>query len=222
MESHLKRSTGAERTTHSAAVLSDHGQWSRQNQAEAFKTATRFVLWVAKTLSGGKLTTSLWAEYTLRVGVLDPSQRALAGFRRKVRQPCEGLRLDLGLYFRIVAVEASNPSFASSSRMRGLPQVGLTVHIRRISSISAASFRGRPPRCRDFHRQNILNPARCQPMTVSGLKRINALRQFGHPLFKTTQNNRSLPCSLGLCACRLSTAIWCRRAKFSKPSSCLA
>src|ERR1035437_10334092 len=146
---------------------------------------------------------------------------APAWFRRKARQLCEGGSLDLGRYLRIVAVEAASPNFASSSRMRGLPQVGLAAHIWRISSTSAASFRGRPPRGRDFHRQNILNPARCQPMTVSGWKRINALRQFGHHPFKTTQNNRSLPCTLGLYVFRLSTAIWCRRAKFSKANSCL-
>jgi hypothetical protein len=36
---------------------------------------------------------------------------------------------------------------------------------------------------------------------------INAVRQFGHHPFKTTQNKRSLPCSLGLRTCRLSTVI---------------
>ena len=159
----------------------------------------------------------------MTVGTTKKSRAAIAPawFWRKVRQLCEGGRPDLGRYFRIVAVEASRPSFASSSRIRGLPQVGLTAHIRRISSISALSFPGRPPRGRDFHRQNILNPARCQPMTVSGWKMINAARQFGHHPFKITQNNRSFPCSLGLCACRSSTAIWCRRAKFSRASSCL-
>src|SRR5260370_42183467 len=95
---------------------------------------------------------------------------ALAWFRKKVHQSWDGLRLDLGRYFRIVAVEACSPSLASSSRMRGLPQVGLTAHIRRMSRISSGFFAGRPLRDRDFHRQNIRNPARCQPMTVSGLK----------------------------------------------------
>jgi hypothetical protein len=129
-----------------------------------------------------------------------------AWFWRKVRQLCEGWRLDLGRYFLIVAVEASRLSFASSSRIRGLPQVRLTAHIRPINSMSSRSFPGRPPRCRDFQRQNILNPARCQPMTVSGWKMIYPARQFGHHPFKTTHNNRSFPCSLGWCACPLSTA----------------
>jgi hypothetical protein len=91
--------------------------------------------------------------------------------------------------------------------------MGLTSHIRRNSSTSAACLRGRPPRGRDFQRQNHLNSARCQAMTVSGWKRINALRQFGHHPFKTTHNNRSLPRSLGLCADRLSNASWCQRAE---------
>ena len=50
-------------------------------------------------------------------------------FWRKVRQLCDGLRLDLGRYFRMVAVEATRPSLASSSRMRGLLQVGLVLLI---------------------------------------------------------------------------------------------
>src|SRR5260370_38340041 len=69
-----------------------------------------------------------------------------AWFWRKVRQLCDGRRRDLGRYFRIVAVEACRPSLASSSRIRGLPQVGLTLHIRRMSWINSRSFAGRPSR----------------------------------------------------------------------------
>jgi len=58
---------------------------------------------------------------------------APAWFWRKVHQLWEGRRLDLGRYLRIVAVEACKPSLANSSRIRGLPQVGLTDHIRRMS-----------------------------------------------------------------------------------------
>jgi hypothetical protein len=43
-----------------------------------------------------------------------------------------------------------------------------------MSSISSRSFPGRPIRRQDFHRQKSLNPARCQPMTVSGRKIIKA------------------------------------------------
>lgn len=52
------------------------------------------------------------------------------------------------------------------------------------------------------NRHDIVNPARCQPITVSGWKMINAVRQFGHHAFKSTQSNRSLRCSLDLCAGR--------------------
>src|SRR5258708_7503603 len=64
-----------------------------------------------------------------------------AWFWRKVRQLCDGWPLDLG---RMVAVEACNPSLASSSRMRGLPQVGLTLHIRRMSWINFRVLCGSP------------------------------------------------------------------------------
>src|SRR5882724_2352793 len=105
-----------------------------------------------------------------------------AWFWRKVSQLCDGWPLDLGRYFLMVAVEACKPSLASSSRMRGLPQVGLTLHIRRMSWINFESFAGRPRRRLDFHRQNILNPALCQPMTVSGRKMINGVLQLGQTL----------------------------------------
>ena len=58
----------------------------------------------------------------------------------------------------MVAVEACRPSLASSSRMRELPQVGLTFHIRRISRINSASCSGRPRRRLDF--QVKLRPVR--------------------------------------------------------------
>src|SRR6266404_1824914 len=50
----------------------------------------------------------------------------------------------------MVAVEACKPKLASSSRMRGLPQLGLTLHIRRMSAINSESFAGRPRRRLDF------------------------------------------------------------------------
>jgi hypothetical protein len=96
----------------------------------------------------------------------------------------------------MVAGEALSPSFASSSRRRGLPQVGFRAHILRMSWISSASFPGRPVRGRDFHPQNILNPARGQRMTVSGWKIIKASFQPGQQLFKVIQINRSLGGSL--------------------------
>ena len=72
-----------------------------------------------------------------------------------------------------------------------LPHVGLTAHNRRMSWINSRSFPGRPRRRRDFHRQNILNPARCQPMTVSGRKIINGVFHLGQVHFNITQKHRS-------------------------------
>ena len=114
-----------------------------------------------------------------------------AWFCRKVRQFCDGWRRPLGRYFRMVAVEACSHSLASSSRMRGLPQVGLTAHIRRMSRINSGSFPGRPRRPRDFHRQNILNPAHSQPMTVSGRKIIKGVFQFSQAFLSIIQRPRS-------------------------------
>src|SRR6185369_17981897 len=111
----------------------------------------------------------------------------LAWFRRKVGQLWEGLPLDLGRYFRMVAVDAFSPSFANSSRIRGLPQVGLSAHILRMSRINSASFPGRPGRRRDFQRQNILNPARCQPIRVSGWKISKGVLQLGQTLWSNIQ-----------------------------------
>jgi hypothetical protein len=42
--------------------------------------------------------------------------------------------------------------------------------------ICSLSICGRPPRGRDFHRQNALKPLRCQRTIVSGLKIIMASR----------------------------------------------
>jgi hypothetical protein len=106
---------------------------------------------------------------------------------QKVRQPCEGLPLDLGRYFRMVAVKTSRPSLASSSRMRGLPQVGLTAHMRRMSWTNSESVPGRPNRRLDLRRQKILNPDRCQLMRVSGWKIINGALQFGQSLLSMIQ-----------------------------------
>jgi hypothetical protein len=126
----------------------------------------------------------------------------------------------LGRYFRIVVVEACSPSLASSSRMRGLSHVGLTAHMRRMNRINSRCFPGRPRLRRDFHRQNILKPARCQPMTVSGRKIINGVSQFGQALLSIIQRPRSHGRSFGLFPRRLSTGIWCHRARTSMASSC--
>ena len=105
------------------------------------------------------------------------------------------------------APEKSMVSGSVARRVRGLPHVGLTAHMRRMSRINSKSFPGRPRRRRDFHRQNILNPARCQPITVSGRKIINGTFQFGQALLSMIQSHLSHGRSFGLCARRLSTVI---------------
>jgi hypothetical protein len=47
----------------------------------------------------------------------------------------------------------SNPSFSSSPWMRGAPQSGFSMLIRRINTPSSVSICGRPPNVRDFQRQ---------------------------------------------------------------------
>jgi hypothetical protein len=47
----------------------------------------------------------------------------------------------------------SNPSLSSSPWMRGAPQSGFSMLIRRINARSAVSICGRPPNGRDFQRQ---------------------------------------------------------------------
>ena len=52
--------------------------------------------------------------------------------------------------------------------MRGAPQSGFSMLIRRISARRSASICGRPPNDRDFQRQQLRKPVRCQPTSVSG------------------------------------------------------
>ena len=75
----------------------------------------------------------------------------------------------------------SKPSFRSSPWICGAPQSGFSKLILRIRSRRSLSICGRPPRGRDFHRQNALKPLRCQRTIVSGLKIIMASRMRGKP-----------------------------------------
>ena len=50
-----------------------------------------------------------------------------------------------------------------------------------IRSRTSLSICGRPPRGRDFHRQNALKPLRCQRTIVSGLMIVMASRMRGKP-----------------------------------------
>ena len=65
------------------------------------------------------------------------------------------------MYFETVDWATSKPSFRSSPWMCGAPQSGFSKLILRIRSRSSLSICGRPPRGRDFHRQNALKPFRC-------------------------------------------------------------
>ncbi len=68
-----------------------------------------------------------------------------------------------GQYARTVRGETKIPNFTdSSAAMRSSPQVGFSRTMRTISWRRTSGIRGLPNR--DFHRQNSLNPLRCQPM----------------------------------------------------------
>ena len=91
-----------------------------------------------------------------------------------------------------VGSEISNPSWSSSSWMRGAPQVGFSVFMRRINCRISALIVGRPRRrSRDRHRQNSRKPERCQETTVSGLTMISAPAQPGHNRRSTIQKSGS-------------------------------
>src|ERR1700675_2014240 len=91
-----------------------------------------------------------------------------AWLRRNVFQPWDGGLLRRVMYLATDVWPTSTPSLRSSPWILGAPQSGLAWLISRISwRISIETF-GRPPRQRDFHRQNKRKPARCQQTTVSG------------------------------------------------------
>jgi hypothetical protein len=107
-------------------------------------------------------------------------------FSRLIQRPYQTLRHgrtretfvpSCGRYARTVRGETKIPNFAeSSAAMRSSPQVGFSRTMRTISWRRASGIRGLPNR--DFHRQNSLNPLRCQPMRVSGLTIIRAAFQL--------------------------------------------
>ena len=90
--------------------------------------------------------------------------------------------------------------------MRLLPQVGLLDHICRIRPMSSRLVEGRPPRDRDFQRQNRRKPWRCQPTTVRGTTITNEWCQPDHNRRSRTHRNRSELLSLGLGTERMRTA----------------
>src|SRR3984885_1040660 len=59
----------------------------------------------------------------------------------------------LTMYLATLYCATSNPSLSSSPWMRGAPQSGFSMLIRRINARSSVSICGRPPSGRDFQRQ---------------------------------------------------------------------
>ena len=84
-------------------------------------------------------------------------------FRRNVLQDCEGGLRSRTMYLETVDWATSNPSISNSPWIRGAPQSGFSLLIRRMRSRSSRSTFGRPALFRDFRRQNALKPERCLP-----------------------------------------------------------
>ena len=86
--------------------------------------------------------------------------------------------------------------------MRGAPQSGFSILIRRISARSFVSICGRPPSGRDFQRQLQRKPALCQRTSVSGRMIVRTCEIDGNQRYSWIKNQRSLfvsrtrPCSL--------------------------
>src|SRR6476660_10172289 len=112
------------------------------------------------------------------------------------------------------------PSLRSSPWIRGAPHNGLATLIWRISCRISSVTAGRPQRCLDFHRQYDLNPAWCQPTTVSGRTIASApytlgnSRQIPPNINLSIETNRSF---LGLA--RRSTLICCLSTRISASSA---
>jgi hypothetical protein len=89
------------------------------------------------------------------VGATNKSMAAMSGawLRRKVRHPWLGGPRRLTMYLATLDCATANPSLSSSPWMRGAPQSGLSMLIRRINARRSISICGRPPRARDFQRQ---------------------------------------------------------------------
>src|ERR1035441_9430482 len=105
--------------------------------------------------------------------------------------------------------------------MRGAPQVGFSLTIRKISSRSSLLTHFLPTRvrCRESHVQYNLKPALCHRTTASGWRRISAQFHPGQSRRKITQKNLSDRANRGCGRLRCRTVSCCRRAKFSKRRS---
>jgi hypothetical protein len=90
-----------------------------------------------------------------------------------------------------VALATWMPSLASSPTIRGDPQDGLALDIRRIRSRISLATAGLPGALRDSLAQWSRNLRRCQAMTVEGLTKTRALRQPAHARESQDQSSRS-------------------------------
>src|ERR1035441_9570218 len=136
----------------------------------------------------------------VRVGTAKKSIAAIAlrWFLRKAgqRRAGSGLRVARFTQRETVRSEMPKPSLSSSPWMRGAPQVGFSVAMRKISSRTSLLIGFLPTACRarEIQLQYSRNPVRCHRTTVSGVTRINDLFPPDHDLRRTTQN--SLPTEL--------------------------
>src|ERR1022692_3828957 len=124
---------------------------------------------------------------------------ASAWLRRNVRQVCDGGPRRRIMYLETVDSAIWKPSFSNSPWMRRAPHSGFSVLIRRMSSRTSRTTRGRPGRPRDFQRQYVRNPARCQRRIVAGWTTRDKPSRLGQSQVIHTNNARSLPrsCRLG-------------------------
>ena len=116
-----------------------------------------------------------------------------------------------------VRSEISKPSILSSPWILGDPHVGFSTIIRKISSLTSLLTRFLPAtiRRRESHAQYCLNPAWCHRTTVSGWTMISACFQLHPTRLSSTQKNLSTGRSLDRGCVAFSTAICCRKARFS-------
>jgi hypothetical protein len=105
--------------------------------------------------------------------------------------------------------------------MRGAPQVGFSATMREMSSRSSMLTHFLPARvrCRESHSQYNLNPALCQPTTVSGWTKISACFHPGQKRRKSTQNNLYETATRGRGCFRFKVMTCCLRARFSRNRS---
>jgi hypothetical protein len=127
------------------------------------------------------------------VGTTNRSMAAMSGawLRRKVYHPWLGGPGRLTMYLATLDCATSKPSLSNSPWMRGAPQSGFSMLIRRISARRSVSICGRPPCERDFQRQYRRKPTRCHRSKVSGRIIVMALRTEGNHRYSWTKNRRS-------------------------------